>query len=842
MFPLCFWFDIVFERWGARALLLVGWFSLTAAAPELRASEAEEPSKSAQANFFESKIRPLLLDNCCKCHGAQKQEGGLRLDTREGFFKGGENGSLLSDSTQDSRLLSAIHYRDLEMPPSRKLSDDQIALLESWVSNGSYWPLSETTKVPAAEKAFTQADYEYWFFQPRKNMLILPDDKDDRTDPSHSHHPSRMIDHLIQKERVARGLNEAPRANALQLVRRVYLDLIGTPPTYAEAKAFVDDPSSQAYANLIDRLLDDPRYGERWARFWLDLVRFAESDGYKQDAFRPTAFRYRDYVIRSFNQDKPYSDFVREQIAGDELDPDSLEFRDAAGYLRLWAYEYNQRDVAGQWAAILNDLTDVTGEAFLGLGIGCARCHDHKFDPILQRDYYRLQAFFAAMIPREDLPASNAEQWIKYLADHERWLIDAQSHVDQIEEIEKPVREKTRRSAIEKFPPEIRPALYKEQHERSPYERQIAHLASLQQARDVRELKWEKVLAKDAYQKWQDARDALSKLPSEPKPPPMSMTATDVGPDASDLMIPGKSSFGPIRPGIPSILDPSDMAIVPRPEIRSTGRRTALANWIVRDDNPLTWRVITNRIWQHHFGSGLVANASDFGRLTQPPTHPDLLDYLSSTLVQNGGRIKALHRWILLSSTYQQSAYPQSLAAAAEIDADNLWLWRFAPRRLDAEQIRDSILFVTGEASHQGPDTFSNSKNTTRSIYVRAMRNSQDRFLAIFDAPDASSSTAKRIGTTTPLQSLMMMNSEWVLSRANLMAQNILREHESENESIEEAYRRTFLRMPTDSERNAARKFLGISSHTDASSTEWKNLFGDFCHVLINSNAFLYLE
>ncbi len=819
---------------------------LPAAARDDASRDDAEANRAEQSRFFESKVRPLLLDHCIRCHGDEKQEGGLRLDSHEAFAKGGESGQVINaESIAESLILSAIHYKDLEMPPSGKLSDEKIQVLEEWIENGSYWPAkTESMSVrKKGEKGFNDEDRSYWFFQPRKDL--------ERTE---SDSVNFHLDRLIEEQLLANKLAFAEPADSVALIRRLYLDLIGVAPTPKEVAEFLVAPKEDAYSNLVDRLLDDPRYGERWGKFWLDLVRFAESDGYKQDDFRPTAYRYRDYVVRAFNEDKPYSDFVREQLAGDEIDPNSLECRDASGYLRLWIYEYNQRDVTGQWTAILNDLTDVTGDAFMGLGYGCARCHDHKFDPILQKDYFRLQAYFSGLIPREDLPAATQEQIGRNQADEKWWREAASPFLNTIETIEAPVRENVVQSAIAKFPPEVRPALSKPAIERTTREKQLAHLASLQQARDVKEIKWEKVLPSDKHKELQLAKEYLKQLPA-PKPEtlPVSMTATDAGMAPAEVYIPGKIGLGPILPGIPSILSPESMPIVPLPDRNSSGRRLALANWLIEPANQLTWRVIVNRVWQQHFGRGIVSNASDFGRLTEPPTHPELLDYLASHFARSGGRFKSLHRWIVHSRTYRQSAYPANATESLQIDPDNRWLWRYAPRRLDAEQIRDSILTASGELKpmHQG-NSLDPSK-PVRSIFVRSMRNSQDRFLSLFDSPDGSTSSAKRNATTTPLQSLMMMNSDWVNARAESMAKQIVTLKSSPRASVQEAFIRVFLRSPSESDMASAIAFVGSSesasnesalaeSASNADKQDWRVLFVDYCHVLMNSNSFLHLE
>lgn len=792
----------------------------------------------AKMQYFEAKVRPLLIESCIRCHGEEKQEGGLRLDSSEAFAKGGDSGQLLDPSDiENSLLLSAVHYRGIEMPPSGKMPVDKIQVFQNWVESGATWPAqAKELRASDGNTGFTEYDRAYWFFQNRETNVA-------QTNTDHPSQASiaRQIDSMIETRLQDAGLAFAEPANKLSLARRAYLDLVGVSPTAQEANQFLADTSPEAYSKLVDQLLDDPRYGERWGRFWLDLVRYSESDGYKQDDFRPTAYRYRDYVIRSFNQDKSYTDFIREQLAGDELDPNSLECRDASGYLRLWIYEYNQRDVVGQWDAILNDLTDVTGEAILGLGYGCARCHDHKFDPLLQKDYYRLQAYFSGLIPREDLPAATPDEIARYLKDEKLWKDAAQPYIDTIESIEGPIRERTIRAAIEKFPPEVRPALSKSPAERSPREKQLAHLASLQQDRDVRELKWDKVIPTERLEEWRIAKEHLKQLPV-PKlsPLPVAMAATDLGRDAAEVYVPGKRDLGQIQPGIPSILNSDPMPISPQEELNTTGRRLALANWIVQPENPLTWRVIVNRIWQQHFGTGIVSNASDFGRLTQPPTHPELLDFLANQFVNDGARFKNLHRWIMNSRAYQQSAYPQTLQSSLTVDPDNNWLWRFSPRRLDAEQIRDSILSVSGQLPPPVKDTTKGKTNSLRSIYVRAMRNSPDRFLALFDAPDGVGSVAKRNATTTPLQSLMMMNSDWMNAQAKKMALQIMAQKAEPEACLREAYERVFLKIPTQSDLDRAKEFLKLQE--PATGDGWKTLFVDYCHVLINSNSFLYME
>ncbi len=784
--------------------------------------------------FFEIHVRPLLVTHCVACHNESKHEAGLRLDSRDGLRVGGESGSVI-DTPPGSvkRLLNAVRYIDLEMPPTGKLPEESIERLEQWIARGAPWP-EHTSLLRSDNREWTTEDRNYWCFQP----IVAPSPVANLS--STPQEPMHPIDALIGGKLAEVGLTIAPRADRRTLARRVYLDLLGVPPSMGELTVYLDDSrdDSDAFASVVDRLLQDPRYGERFGRHWLDLVRYAESDGYKQDDFRPTAYRYRDYVIRSLNSDKPYGQFVTEQLAADELGVTDLETLDAMSYLRLGTYEYNQRDVEGQWTTIMNDVTDVTGEVFLGLGYGCARCHDHKFDPLLQTDYYRLQAYFSGMIPRDDIPVVSTDEVAIYDAKLAAWSNATREIRQRIDAIETPLREQTIEAGIEKFPPEVRPAMRKTASQRSTYEKQITRLAFLQVDRDLRELNFQKRLQSDALAEWESLQKLLERFKQEkPVPIPRALTVRDDGLSAAEVRVPGKSGLGAIPPGPPQILGSEPADIGPPPNMASTGRRLALAQWIVHNDNPLSWRVIVNRIWQHHFGAGIVENASDFGRLTPEPTHRELLDFLAAWFVEQGGHFKPLHRLILTSKTYQQQAYPEHARTAMPLDPNNKLHWRFSARRLDAEQIRDSLLFTCRELSPRmcGPsekgDPSDESGLRRRSIYRRAMRNGLDALLAGFDAPDASFSAPKRGATTTALQSLQLMNSPWVIDRARRLAESIEQEKSDVAEQLRLAVIAILLREPKDSELRLGAELLehGSSLH-------------DFCHVLLNSNEFLYCE
>jgi hypothetical protein len=815
-------FDLLGRCASALAALLV--FAL---AP---ASAAEPPRE--QVEFFEKKVRPLLADNCFKCHSQTgKKKGDLLLDSRVGLLTGGTSGPALVPGQPDkSRLIKAIGYQDtdLHMPPSKKLPDEAIAVLTRWVELGAPWPGGSASTV-LRPGVITEEDRRFWSFQPlRLSPVPIVNDVG---------WSLTWIDRFVFQRLQSEGLKPSPPAERAALIRRVYFDLIGLPPTPAEVDAFVADRSPGAYETLIDRLLASPRYGERWARHWLDLVRYAESDGYRADAYRPNAWRYRDYVIRAFNDDKPYDRFVCEQLAGDELAPNDPDALIATGYLRHWIYEWNQRDVRTQWNTILDDVTEVTGDVFLGLGMGCARCHDHKFDPILQKDYYRLQAFFAPILPHDEHPLATAQQRAEYQAKLTRWEERTADLRRQIEALEGSARDKAGRGAVQKFPPDIQGMMGKPPGERTPLEHQLAELAYRQVQYEFDHL--DAKFKGDAKQKLADLRKQLAAFDAEkPEPLPVALAVRDVGPNAPPTVIPKRTTQGAIEPGFLTLLDEKPAVIERIPTApQSTGRRTALARWMTRPDNALTTRVIVNRIWQYHFGRGLVGTTSDFGRLGETPSHPELLDWLANRFIQDGWSFKRMHRLILTSATYRQSATHPAPAAAVRKDPENRLWWRMNTRRLEAEQIRDAILAVTGELdpARYGPGV--DLTRPCRTIYTKALRNTRDPLLNVFDLPEGFGSIPQRNVTTTPTQALLLINGPYMLQRARALADRLQREHgDREAEWIDAAFRLTFGRLPAPQERDAMTAFLKRQAKPN------KTALADLCHVLLTANEFLYVD
>ena len=766
------------------------------------------------ARFFEEKIRPILADHCFQCHShaAEKIKGGLVLDSREGALAGGETGAaLVPGDPGRSLLIEAVAQtnEDLMMPPKkpdgRKLSEGQIALLTEWVKRGApYAPDAGRKAAARAKGAITEADRQWWAFQPVAKV----------SPPAVSGEAwgANEIDRFVFQKLDAAGLQPAPRATPEQLVRRLYYDVTGLPPAPAEVDAFLrasaTNPRAAAEA-LIDRLLASPRYGEQAARPWLDLVRYAESDGFKIDEYRPHAWRYRDYVIAAFNSDKPYARFVQEQLAGDELFPGEVEALAATGFLRLGIYEYNSRDAAGQWANMLNDITDVTADVFLGLSVQCARCHDHKFDPILQKDYYRWQAFFAPLLIPEETSVATPELAARRAAQLGVWEEKTAVLRGRIAALEEPAKEKAARKALWKFPPETQAILGKNPEDRTPWEAQIADLAFRQVTYEWRHLSGHLAAPeREQLDAWRKQLAAFA--PDEPPELPVVPSVSDVGPVAPPTFIPKKPALGVIAPGFPSVLQAAPAAIQPLPP-ESTGRRAALARWLTEPENPLTARLIVNRVWQQHFGRGLAASANDFGHLGEPPTHPALLDWLAARFLTDGGSLKKLHRLILTSATYQQAATPApaTAARARTADPENRLLWHARTRRLTAEQIRDSILALTGELDLATGGPGVEPGTPRRTIYTKVLRNTRDPLLEVFDSPEAFTSVPTRDVTTTSTQALHLLNSPAALERAAAWAARLRRAPGSgEKEHVTEAYRLAFGRAPSAAELESALAFL----------------------------------
>ncbi len=676
------------------------------------------------------------------------------------------------------------------------------------------------------------------------------------------------IDAFILARLEAQGLGPSRRADRLTLLRRLTLDLTGLPPTLAEQEAFLTDGRPDAYERMVDRLLASPHYGERWAQHWLDLVRYAETDGFKADDLRPTAYQYRDYVIRAFNADLPYDRFVRQQLAGDELEPDNPEALVATGLQRLGPDEYNAANLEQRRQEILDDITEVTGAAFLGLTLGCARCHDHKFDPLSQEDYFRFQAHFAPLRARDDLPAAEAAQRQRYRERLAAWQAATRDLRSRMEELLAETRQKGRAQALGKFRPEIQQAVRTPEPQRTPYQQVIALMAESQLERGAADAL--KKLPADKKKALDELSRQLDAIGPRPQPPgPAVMGVCDIGRQAppTHLLAGGdwRKPRAEMPPGFLDVLRPAVADVSPVPTADSTGRRAALARWLTQPDHPLTARVLVNRLWQHHFGQGIVATPSDFGNQGDPPIHPALLDWLAVEFVEHGWSLKYLHRLMVTSAAYCQTSlvdpHDAGHARALAADPDNKLLWHARRRRLEGETLRDAMLAVSGElnlrpfgpsARPKLPEKISSyawkpdarpEDQHRRSVYVFARRNMRFPIFDAFDLPDMHNSCARRSRTTTAPQALLLLNSDFTLERAQHWCATLRPACVDDRAFVLQACRAAWGRTPGDAEIAAGLRFLQRQRSLLAQRGESGDEAAvDFCHALLNANAFLYVD
>ena len=757
--------------------------ALTATA--LRATPAHEEG----LRFFREKIEPVLSRECYECHSAEakKIKAGLRVDSRAGLLQGGESGAALIPGDRQSLLLKAIrHESDLEMPSDRpKLAPEIVADFEHWVNIGAPDPRTggEPARNPATDP---QLGRSFWAFQPVQ-AGPAPAVKD-------KHWSNGPIDHFILARLESQQLPPAPAASPAELIRRVTFDLTGLPPTPEEVQAFVADRATDAYERVVDRLLASPHYGEQAARLWLDVVRYAESEGFEYDRHLPDAWRFRDYVIDSFNRDKPFDRFLTEQLAGDELEPGNRELETAAIFHRLGTVRRNagNPEIALSRNEVLTERTDIIGAAMLGLTVGCARCHDHKIDPILQKDYYRLQAYLAGTQENDILlvPAAEKKAW---------------------EEATKAINDRLK-------------VLHK---------KAASAIGADKTKLDV---------------EIEQLEDTL---------PPNPATIPSIRNDAAQRTAIHVLKRGdwerkgePVAPRPPTVLVSDDLPELPAD---TPNLRTALARWITDPRHPLTARVAVNRIWMQHFGTGLVKTPNDFGHNGDRPSHPELLDWLAAQFVAGGWKTKALHRAILLSNTYRQSERSAFAANAHQVDPENRLLWHFARRRLAAEEIRDAMLVASGRLNAKlgGPSvmvpvdpdlvkflykpsqwavTKDPAEHFRRSVYLIAKRNLRLPFMEIFDQPDLLSSCGRRESSTHAPQALEMMNGKLANDLAAEFAARLTSEAGDDAGKIaDRAYWLALGRAPTPAERRLSVSFLATQP------------VREFALATFNLNAFFYV-
>jgi hypothetical protein len=724
-----------------------------------------------------------------------------------------------------------------------------------------------------AKDPFTQQQRGYWAFQKVKRPNVP--DVADRS------RPANPIDSFILAKLQAASLKPNPPADRVTLIRRVTFDLVGLPPTPEDIDTFVSDRSPDAYEKVVDRLLASSQYGERWARHWLDLARFAESEGFKSDETRPNAWRYRDYVIKAFNSNKPYDKFVKEQIAGDELWPDDPEARIATAFNRHYPDESNARVLQQRRQEILDDITDTVSATFLGMTYGCARCHNHKFDPILQKDYYRLQAFFANTAADDEIPMLSPDARREYIAKRTAWENKTKPIRDQIAALLGPAKQKITKEFVDKYPPEIQAVLAKTPADRNPYEWQMYYKAKPYLVFDdetaARELKGDD---KAKYKALVADLDKFSNLDPGPEPVGIGMRDVSDKSPATHVLSTGMwdNPADEVQPGFLSILDPNPAQVQSPPGGMTTGRRTALANWLVNPENPLTARVFVNRLWHYHFGQGIVATPSDFGAMGQRPTHPELLDWLADEFVRTGWDVKRMQKLIVMSNTYQQTSV--SNEQSAQKDPRNKLLWKFPRQRLEGEVIRDSALYVSGLLNPQigGPSVYPElpagagkprggwktakdpAESNRRSLYIFVRRNARYPMLEVLDMPDTHESCGRRNQTITAPQALSLLNDKLTLDWAEAFSGRILQQSGNDlPKAVQQAFRLAYGRVPDGwekdtvltflekqkriiSERLAARETVAVPAGAlpDGMEPATAGAVVDFCHMLLNSNEFVY--
>ncbi len=689
------------------------------------------------------------------------------------------------------------------------------------------------------------------------------------------------IDRFLLAKLEAAGLSYNTPADKRTLLRRVTFDLTGLPPSPEDMQAFLSDTAPDAFEKVVDKLLASPRYGERWARHWLDVARYADSEGFKADETRPNIWRYRDYVIQSFNQDKPYDRFIKEQIAGDELYPGDPQALIATGFNRHFPDESNAANVMNRRQELLNDITDTVGTAFLGITVGCARCHDHKFDPILHKDYYRLQAFFANTRIQDEKPVDSEEKRQLWAKQNAIWQEKTSAIRAEIEKLLAPAREAFYKERLSRFPEELQAILTMKAEERNPYQWQMYHKAATQVTFTDAELTGK--LKGEARTQMADLAKQLAAFDSiKPAAPAIAQAMVDASATSpKTFVLRGGAYDAPqeeVEPGFLTILD-AKPAVFAKPEgMDTTGRRASLANWLGSASNPLTPRVVVNRIWDAHFGRGISNTPGDFGLMGERPSNRELLDYLASDFTQNGWSLKKLHRQMVTSQAYRQSSTFDE--KAAKIDPDNKLVWRYQRRRLDGEAIRDAALATAGllNLKEGGPGVFpprpANTSNynswkanedpeeaNRRSVYVFVRRNARYPLFESFDMPDTHESCARRQQTVSVTQSLGMLNDGLVLDWARSLAGRVLNDAGlTPDAQIERAFRLAFGRAPDQKEMEPAKRFFdkqtsliaGRLASGDKPAMPTNLPAGadpargaalvDFCHVLLNSNEFLYLD
>jgi len=810
-------------------------------------AQNSKPPNASGEKFYRAQVEPILKASCFVCH-SEDGSGGLNLRTRAGLLKGGVSGAAIDlKKPLESLFVHAIKYEGRNMPPSGKLLQAQIDVLVKWVKIGAPMPATKGDAEPVKHgpPQVNAENKRFWSFQPVKRPKV-PTVKN----TTWSKNP---IDAFILAKLEKNKLTPALPASKTALLRRAYYDLIGLPPKPEEVTAFLADKSPNAYAKVVDRLLASPQYGEKWGRHWLDLVRYAETNSFERDNPKPFVWRYRDYVVNAFNSDKPYDRFLREQLAGDELPNSTPETIIATGYYRLGAWDDEPSDPLQARYDEIDDIVATTSQTMLGLTVNCARCHDHKIDPIPQKDYYRMVACFQGVNrygerSYESIEAQSLRPIVPE-AEIRRFMDEDKAHRAKLKAVN------TERGEIEKI---VKADFMPVEHEEFRDEQKRVSLVQKRVGTKITKEQF------DQYVALMEQHRVL--MASPPKGLEKALAVTEAGrkPQVTNLLVRGNphSPGEEVMPGFPSVLSPPEPKIAELPaNVNSSGRRIALADWITDPTNPLTARVMVNRIWQHHFGRGIVRSTSNFGFLGSKPTHPELLDYLASEFVKGGWRMKPFHRQIMLSQTYKMASTASKVGLTK--DPENDFFWRFDMRRLSAEEVRDSILAanntldlklggasiyttmpaeVLAGQSVPGANWFTSPRDqqNRRSLYIHIKRSMSVPILASFDAADTDSTCPVRFTTTQPTQALGMINSTFLNEQAQFFADYLTKNAKTTPAQVTLALKRVAQREPKATEIQRGMAFIA-SAKTKHKLTEAQAL-KQYCLIALNLNEFIYLD
>lgn len=825
-------------------------FSLSAV-PTASAAPASSSKATSKTITFEKDIRPILKAFCFDCHGeGEKLKSGMDLRLRRTIVQGGESGpGLVPGQPKKSHLLELVRAGD--MPPrDKKLSAEHIALIEKWIASGAKVERDEPASLPVGKVEITEQERQHWSFQPIRQPAVPAYKSKDRV--------RTPVDAFLVEAQRAKKLSFSPDASKLSLIRRAYLDLTGLPPSPEAVEKFVNDPAPDAYEKLIEQLLASPQYGERWGRHWLDIAGYADSDGYTDgDTVRPYAYKYRDYVIRSFNADKPFNQFLQEQLAGDELagapypnlSPDKLDQIIATGFLRMGVDGTASGGIDQDLARnqVIADTIKIVSTSMLGLSVGCAQCHDHRYDPITQVDYYRMRAIFEPGYDWKKWRNPNQRLLSLYTAEDRAKAAavekEAQALIAERDKKQKEYIEAALVKELEKFPAEqraeLRTAFETPDAKRTPEQKQLLKKNPSmninpgvlyqynQKAADELKAYDPKIAEIRGKKPVEDFVQAMTEVPGQVPVTHLFHRGDHLQPKDA------------IKPGEIEILQPiAHHAEIPEKNstLSSSGRRLAYAQWLTGNEHPLVARVIVNRIWLNHFGRGLVGTPADFGFTGEKPSHPELLDWLAAEFRQQNWSLKWLHRTIMLSTAYRQSSAKDAKKMAA--DPDNRLYWRKSVQRLDAEAVRDSVLAASGrlnlkmygtpvpvkedavgqivvgvdnkaESNRPGKDIAIGEEEYRRSIYVQVRRSRPLAMLNVFDAPVMVVNCERRSSSTVAPQSLMLMNSDFILKQAGFFADRLRKEAGDDSaKQVDRAWQIAFGRQPNAEEKRLANELL----------------------------------